>query len=360
MPALFEPLKVGTMELKHRIVLAPLTRFRSEDDGTPIVELMRQYYCDRALVPGTLLIAEATDATFNAGGYANVPGIFSESQISHWKQITDAVHEKKSYMFLQVWALGRTNPGQKVPKVGSSSPIKEGDFPQPEELTLEEIEEYEDGFVQACKNAIAAGFDGVEIHGAHGYLIDQFIQDVSNKRTDKYGGSVENRTRFALNILDKAAEAIGEEKLAIRLSPFNEIQGMGMKDPYPTFSYLISQLESKHPDLAYLHVVEPRVSGYLDREIKEGETSEVYKKLWSGPWVAAGGFTPATAIEFAEKNSKSLVAFGRHFISNPDLVAKVMEGLPLTPYDRNTFYINKSPEGYINIPYAEELKGKYY
>ncbi|KAK9381947.1 uncharacterized protein V2V93DRAFT_368312 [Kockiozyma suomiensis] len=361
MPALFEPIKVGDLQLQHRITLAPLTRYRNDDNQIPIESLAPEHYASRCILPGTLLVAEATDAAEFAGGYENVPGIFTDAQIAGWKKVTDAVHAKDGFIFLQIWSLGRVNPGTKVPTVVGASPIKDDSVPTvPRELTIEEIVQHEDAHATAAKNAIAAGFDGVEVHGAHGYLVDQFLQDVSNRRTDIYGGSIENRARFALNVIDKVIAAIGEKKTGFRISPFNHFQGMGMVDPYPTFSYLISQLEAKHPNLAYLHVIEPRVSGNVDRDAQTGESTEDYHKLWSGVWMAAGGFTPETALKYAEEHENSLVAFGRYYTSNPDLPAKIKEGIPLTPYNRDSFYIVKSPIGYIDYPYAEALKGKYY
>ncbi|KAK7205923.1 hypothetical protein BZA70DRAFT_277437 [Myxozyma melibiosi] len=361
MPALFESIKIGACELKHRIALAPLTRYRNDDDNVPIPELMPEHYAARCLVPGTLLISEATEIADFAGGYVNCPGIHTPEQIEGWKKVTEAVHAKNGFIFLQLWALGRVNPGTKVPDVVSASTIKANTVESvPRPLSIDEIEKYEDTYAAAAKNAIAAGFDGVEVHSAHGYLLDQFLEDVSNDRTDIYGGSIENRARFTLNVMDKVCAAIGDEKTAIRLSPFSNFQGMGMKDPYPTFSYVISSLEAKHPKLAYMHVVEPRVSAGSDRPTNESESTEPFKKLWSGAWMTAGGFTPETAIKYADEHENSLVAFGRHFISNPDLVAKIIEGMPLTDYNRDTFYLHKDPKGYNDYPYSEELKGKYY
>ncbi|KAK9462872.1 uncharacterized protein V1516DRAFT_662903 [Lipomyces oligophaga] len=358
---LFSPIKVGSIELGNRIVLAPLTRFRNDDDGSPNAELAPEHYAERCLVPGTLLIAEATDVSKFSGSYANVPGLYTEKQIEAWKKVTDAVHAKKGYIFVQLWALGRVNPGNLVSDVVGASPIPDGEGKVPRELTEAEILEYEDAFVEASKAAIKAGFDGVEIHGAHGYLVDQFIQDVSNQRTDKYGGSVENRARFALEIVEKVSAAIGPEHTGIRLSPFSQFQGMKMTDPYPTFSYIISKLQESYPSLAYLHVVEPRVSGGSDREAEEGESTAPYHKLWKGAWIAAGGFTAESAKEYAAQYpEKTLIAFGRYFTSNPDLVAKIKEGIPLVPYEREKFYVNKSPVGYLDYKYAPELKGKYY
>ncbi|KAK9390189.1 hypothetical protein V1515DRAFT_589479 [Lipomyces mesembrius] len=358
--ALFTPVKLGKLELGHRIAFAPCTRFRNEDDGSPIEDLMPAHYAQRCLIPGTFLIAEATDAHSLGGGYSNVPGIYTEEQIAAWKKVTDAVHEKKCFIFLQVWAIGRVNPGTKQPDVFSASTIADGGHLTPRELTIEEIHTLEDAFATAAKNAVAAGFDGVEIHGAHGYLVDQFIQDVSNQRTDEYGGSVENRAKFALEIINKVAAAIGDEKVGIRLSPFSRFQSMGMGDPYPQFSYIVSKLQENHPKLAYIHMVEPRVSGITDREPQGDESTDPYHKLWTGTWIAAGGFTAETAKAYAAAHEDSLVAFGRYFISNPDLVAKVKEGIPFTMYNRDTFYLPKSKEGYNDIEYAPELKGKYY
>ncbi|KAK9238867.1 hypothetical protein V1525DRAFT_340639 [Lipomyces kononenkoae] len=358
--ALFNPVKLGNLELSHKVVLAPCTRFRNEDDGSPMEDLMPEHYAMRSLVPGTFLIAEATDVNAFMGGYNNVPGIYSSEQIAAWKKVTDAVHQKKSFIFLQIWGLGRVNPGMKQPDVFSSSAIQEGSSPVPRELSTDEIRSLEDAFATAAKNAIAAGFDGVEIHGAHGYLVDQFIQDLSNHRTDEYGGSVENRARFALEIVDKVTAAVGDEKVGIRLSPFSRFQSMGMTDPYPQFSYIVSKLQEKHPNLAYIHMVEPRVSGGTDRDPDANESTEPYHKLWKGTWIAAGGFTAETAKKYAAEHENSLVAFGRYFISNPDLVAKIKEGIPFTMYDREKFYLPKSNVGYNGIPYAPELKGKYY
>ncbi|KAK9476433.1 hypothetical protein V1514DRAFT_336779 [Lipomyces japonicus] len=358
---LFEPIKVGSVELQNRVVLAPLTRFRNDDDGSPNADLAVPYYAERALVPGTLLIAEATDPSLFAGAYPNVPGLHTDAQVEAWKKVTKAVHDKKSFIFDQIWSLGRVNPGVVQPKIYGPSPIADGEAKVPEELTKEEIHELQQNFVTASVNAINAGFDGVEIHGAHGYLVDQFFQAVSNQRTDEYGGSVENRARFGLEIVDKVAAAIGADKVGIRLSPFSEFQSMKDENPYPQFEYIISKLQEVHPDLAYLHVVEPRVSGGSERVWNEKEEStEPFHKLWKGAWIAAGGFTPESAIEYANTHENSLVAFGRSFVSNPDLVARVKEGIAFRPYDRNQFYNAKAKEGYLGYEFAPELKGKYY
>ncbi|CEL54788.1 Festuclavine dehydrogenase subunit FgaOx3 OS=Neosartorya fumigata (strain ATCC MYA-4609 / Af293 / CBS 101355 / FGSC A1100) GN=fgaOx3 PE=3 SV=1 [Rhizoctonia solani AG-1 IB] len=259
---LFTPLKLGSITLSHRVVMAPLTRYRA-NDGHAHTELGVQYYAQRAEVPGTLLVTEGTLISPEAGGYDRVPGIWSDEQIAAWKKVTDAVHERHSYIYLQLWALGRAaDPNvlvrEGLPFVSASPiPIEEGG-PVPSALSEEEIKRYIEQYVQAAKNAVfRAGFDGVELHSANGYLLDQFLQDNSNKRTDRYGGSVENRGRFVLEVVKAVATAVGENKTAIRFSPWTRFQGMRMQDPIPTFSYVIKELSEKHSDLAYVHFVEP-------------------------------------------------------------------------------------------------------
>ncbi|KAK7203735.1 hypothetical protein BZA70DRAFT_299815 [Myxozyma melibiosi] len=359
---LFQPLAVGPYTLQHRIVMPPLTRFRCSDDGVPIPELVVPYYAERCLVPGTLIIAEATDVNELAGGFANVPGIYTDAQIEGWKAVTKAVHDRDCVIFLQLWAIGRANPGTKQPDVVSAGNIAMKDGAQPRALSNAEVKMMVRAFGQAAANAVKAGFDGIEIHGAHGYLVDQFSQAVSNNRTDEYGGSVENRARFALNVVGACAAAIGADKVAIRLSPFATVYSTGWDDPYPQYSYIINQLRERHPSLAYLHVVEPRVNGTVDRTLTSDQesNSDAYKALWPGVYIVAGGFMPDTAREYVRTHDNALVAFGRRFISNPDLVAKIKEGLPFVPYNRKTFYLNKAKEGYLGYEYAKELKGIYY
>ncbi|KAK9383872.1 uncharacterized protein V2V93DRAFT_319294 [Kockiozyma suomiensis] len=359
--SLFQPIKVGPAQLQHRIVLAPLTRFRNEEDGTPL-PFVAEYYASRAIVPGTLLISEGTVIAEKAGGFPYLPGIYSDSQIAAWTKITDAVHTKKGYIFNQIFATGRMNTGTSVPESSASSKGGNlGETAGSQEISIEEIEEYQDLFSRAAKSAIKAGFDGVELHAANGFFLDQFLQDVTNKRTDIYGGSIENRARLTLDTVAKVVDAIGAEKVGIRISPYSNNLGMGMRDPYPTFAYLLSELEKRYPNLAYVHYIEGRVSGSEDRTVTEEENiQDSYRKLWSGVWITAGGYSPESAATYADAYPNSLVAFGRHFISNPDLVARIKEHIPLTKYNRATFYTPKLREGYVDYPYAEELKEKYF
>jgi NADPH2 dehydrogenase len=271
MSKLFQPLKVGKIELQNRIVMAPLTRLRADGDHVPL-PFVAEYYAQRASVPGTLLITEATFIAPAAAGYGNVPGIWTAEQIAGWKPVTDAVHKKGSFIYLQLWALGRAADPENLKKEFGKKVVSASDIPfeggaTPTPLTEEEIWEFVGYYKQAALNAIEAGFDGVEVHGANGYLIDQFLQDVSNNRTDAWGGSVEKRARFGLEVTKAVVGAIGAERTGIRLSPYSPFQGMKMADPVPQFSYFVEHL--KPLKLSYLHVVESRVSGNADVESTE-------------------------------------------------------------------------------------------
>ncbi|KAF8630483.1 hypothetical protein AX15_002899 [Amanita polypyramis BW_CC] len=362
-PKLFQPIKIGNLELQHRVVHGPLTRFKATKRGyAQIQPLVKEYYSQRSSTPGTLLLTEATYIHGKAGGYHNVPGLWKDEQLASWKQVTDAVHENKSFIYCQLWALGRAANPQVLQEEGfpytAPSPIsipgsQSGVLPR--ELTIEEIKEFVQLYAQAAKNAVfEAGFDGVEIHGANGYLIDQFLQDLSNTRTDEYGGSIENRSRFAFEVVDAVVAAVGAERVAIRLSPWSTFQGMGMKNPIPQFAHFVSELKLRHPNFAYIHVVEPRVDGGSDRPPTE-ETSEVIHTIWSPlKYISAGGYNRELALSVAESTG-SLIAFGRHFLSNPDLPTRLKEDIPLNKYDRKTFYTPGDSEtgaiGYADYPF---------
>ena len=274
MSKLFQPLKVGNVELSNRIVMAPLTRYRADDSHVPL-PFVAEYYAQRASVPGTLLITEATFIAPEAAGYGNVPGIWSAAQIAGWKSVTEAVHKKGSFIYMQLWALGRAADAKNLEQEFGKKVVSASDIPfkggaQPTPLTEEQIWEFIGLYKQAALNAIEAGFDGVEIHGANGYLVDQFLQDKSNKRTDAWGGSVEKRARFGLEVAKAVVSAVGAERTAIRLSPYSPFQGMRMPDPVPQFSYFVEQL--KPMKLSYIHVVESRISGNADVENTEKVT----------------------------------------------------------------------------------------
>ena len=357
MPTIGDPLRIGRRcALKHRIVMAPMTRLRADDDHVP-QDMVFDYYSQRATVPGTLLITEsAFISQYARGRDENAPGIYSEAQIEAWRRITDEVHSKGSFIFMQLWHVGRAARQRALDKAGleslSSSDIPiSSDFPKPRPMTEEEIVQCIEYFSQAAMNAMRAGFDGVEIHGANGYLIDQFTQDVSNRRTDRWGGSVENRSRFCLEVTKAVVKAIGADRTAVRLSPFSDFQGMRMADPVPQFTHLAENLRSLN--LAYLHLIEPRVSGITDRDAGAADALDFIVDVWkeASPIVFAGGYTTDKAEEALRvglNGGSAAFAFGRHFISNPDLPYRLLHDQPLTPYDRNTFYSVKDARGYTN------------
>lgn len=364
MPAtkLFEPLKLGTAQLQHRVVMAPLTRLRADKDHVQL-PMAVEYYSQRASLGG-LIIAEAVLISPEHGGFRNAPGIYTEAQIARWKEITDAVHAKGGYIYAQLISVGRVADTTILEEEGnfplissSETPFTEGPNSLPHALTEVEIRRTADTFAQASKNAIKAGFDGIELHGANGYLIDQFTQDTCNRRTDSYGGSVENRSRFGIEVAQACVDAIGAKHVGFRISPFSTFQGMKMKDPVPQFSHLVQEL--KKQKLAYLHIIESRVINSVDCDKVEG--IEPFLHIWDNvsPVLVAGGFSPESAkhavdVEYAGYDTA--VVFGRHFIANPDLPLRIEKGLKLNKYDRSTFYAPMQKEGYLDYPFYGQSK----
>ncbi|KAK4235417.1 hypothetical protein C8A03DRAFT_36732 [Achaetomium macrosporum] len=359
---LFQPLKLTPhITLGHRLAMAPLTRFRSSDEHVPIVPLMATHYAQRAAsLPGTLLVSEGTFISPSAGGYGNIPGIWNDAQVAAWTQITDAVHAKGGFIFCQLWALGRAaNPvvaAQEGFTVHSSSAVAmhEGKV-VPHEMSVAEIKQRVAEYAAAARNAIRAGFDGVEIHAANGYLIDQFTQDTCNRRTDEYGGSVENRSRFVVEVVDAVVQAVGAERTGIRLSPWSTWQAMRMGDPVQQFEDVIRKISGR--GLAYLHLVRALRNGTaLD---PDHETLDFAVRLWDGPVLIAGDLTPRSARHLVDEEyeGKDVVAtFGRYFISTPDLPFRIREGIALSDWNEATFYLRKSPVGYIDQPFSKEFE----
>jgi len=294
-------------------------------------------------------------------GCRNVPGIWSDAQVLAWKRVTERVHSKGGYIFLQLWALGRTADAaflaSKGHRVVSASTLPQQGGADPTPLTSTDIQRYVQTFAQAAKNAILkAEFDGVEIHDANGYLLDQFLQTVSNNRTDEYGGSVENRSRFPLMVVKAVTEAVGEDRVGIRFSPFGTFQGMGMQDPVPTFSYIIRELADRFPRLGYIHLVEPPAAPNGDREGSLDFARRIWNENESRVFLSAGGYDPKVAETLVREYGGAAV-FGRWFISNPDLPFRIEKGIPLNPYDPKTFY-TKGPqavEGYTDYPFADDV-----
>lgn len=358
---LFKPLQLGDVQLKNRVAMAPLTRFKADENHVQL-PMVAEYYAQRASVPGTLLITEATLVSHQVGGYAGVPGIYTQEQIQSWKRVTEAVHQKGSFIYLQLWALGRVaNPAQAEKegitiKAPSAVPLDDS-HAAPKEMTEDDIKQAIADFTQGAKNAMEAGFDGVEIHGANGYLIDQFLQDTVNKRTDSWGGSVENRSRFAFEITKSVADAIGASKTSIRLSPFSPFQGMKMDDPYPQFKDIVKKLDTI-PNLAYVHLVDARVDGNDDIEANPADKLDPFVELFRGPKLIAGGFKPDSAQTLVDKHYADkdvVVVFGRYFISTPDLVFRLQHNIELNKYNRSTFYLPGKEEGYTDYPFSQEF-----
>ncbi|OAL17360.1 hypothetical protein AYO22_11727 [Fonsecaea multimorphosa] len=339
--------------------MAPLTRCRALEDRIP-GPLMKEYYSQRASVTGTFLITEATGISPKSPALAHTPGIYSDEQIAGWREITTAVHEKGSYIYLQLWHVGRAaRPGTVVAgvEVVSASSVPETEeSPVPRALTEEEILELIQTYKRAAINAMKAGFDGVEIHGANGYLIDQFTQDITNQRDDAWGGSIERRARFGLAIAKAVVDAVGADRVGYRISPFSRHHSMGMANPLPQFTYLVGELKKLR--LAYLHIIEPRVSGNSDMPSLGSVEGLVLAWENVSPVLLAGGYTPLEARQTTDSRYRDrdvVIVFGRWFIANPDLPFRIKENVALNRYIRDLFYTVESPSGYTDYPFSDEF-----
>jgi N-ethylmaleimide reductase len=353
MSKLFTPIQIGAVSLAHRIVMAPLTRSRSDQPGDVPGALMRTYYGQRAS-EGGLIIGEATTISPSARGWFGAPGLYSDAQVAGWKAVTSAVRAEGGRIFAQLWHTGRSShvdvTGGVQPVSASVDPAYWQDAghltstpggwlpPSPHRaLETHEIAGIVEDYRRAAERAKAAGFDGAELHGANGYLIDQFLQDGSNRRTDAYGGSIENRARLLLEATGAVASVFGGDRVGVRIGPDGRWNAMRDSDAVGLFDYVARQLDGL--GLAYLHIIEPRVRGNV--VVGDGQApvaAEHLRTVFKGRIIAAGGFEPETGDAIVEKGDADLVAFGRHFISNPDLPERIRKGLPLAPYDRDTFY----------------------
>jgi N-ethylmaleimide reductase len=358
MTGLFDPYRMGQFTLANRIVMAPLTRNRAAAGNVPTA-LTAEYYAQRA--GAGLIVAEATQVCPEGQGYQDTPGIHSDAQVAAWKQVTDAVHARGGKIFLQLWHVGRIShvslqPNGQAPVAPSairanSKTFVNGTFTEvsePRALRLDELPGIIDAYRKGAANAIRAGFDGVEIHGANGYLLDQFLRDGTNKRTDEYGGSIENRARLMLEVTAAIVAEIGAERTGIRLSPVTPANDASDSNPQPVFNYVVEQLDRLN--LVYIHVIEGATGG--DRNFGAGFDYEALRKRFRNTWIVNNGYTLETAQQVLAEKRADLVAFGRPFISNPDLVERLRRNAPLSPLDRATLY-GGGAKGYTDYPVLE-------
>ena len=353
--SLFDTFRLGDLTLPNRIVMAPLTRNRAAAGFVPS-ELAPQYYSMRA--DAGLLITEASQISQQGQGYQDTPGIYTDAQVEGWKKVTDAVHAKGGRIFIQLWHVGRVSHTSLQPNGGApvapsaltaaTKTFVNNGFAEtsaPRALELSEIPGIIEDYRRAAANAIKAGFDGVEVHGANGYLIDQFLKDGANQRTDAYGGSIENRTRFLLEVMDAIIAEIGAARTGLRLSPVSPANGVSESNPQTLFNYVIDELEKRHP--VYIHVVEGATGGPCD--VAPDFSFEELRKRYSGAWMVNNGYDLALANSVLADGKADLVAFGKPFIANPDLVERLRRDASLNEVDRDTLY-GGGAKGYIDYP----------
>lgn len=356
---LLSPVKLGRYTLPNRIVMAPLTRNRAGEGNTP-GSLNATYYEQRA--SAGLIVTEATQISPQGLGYPSTPGIHSPEQVTGWQLVTDAVHKRGGHIFLQLWHVGRIShpslqPGGALPVAPSAiAPVGmagtytgEQPFVTPRALETAEIPGIVEQYRQAAKNAIAAGFDGVEIHSANGYLLDQFLQDGSNQRTDEYGGSIENRARLLMEVTEAVTQVWGGDRVGVRLSPSGIFNSMSDSNPKALFTYVVDALNRF--GLAYLHLVEPRANTEANQE-QASLTSRYFRSIFKGSIISAGGYDRELGNAVLAAGDADLIAYGRLFISNPDLPERFAQNAPLNPYDRSTFY-GGDAKGYTDYPSLE-------
>jgi N-ethylmaleimide reductase len=359
---LFQPVQLRRYRLANRIVMAPLTRSRASAKGLP-VPLMVEYYRQRA--SAGLIISEGVNVSPQGRGYAYTPGLFSAAQVEAWRPVTQAIHARGGRVFAQLWHVGRVShpslqPGGALPVGPSAIRPDTAVFTEkglqpcvtPRALEIEEISGIVEHYRRATRNALAAGFDGVEIHAANGYLIEQFLRDSTNKREDTYGGSRENRARFLVEVAQAVVGVCGGERAGIRLSPVSPVNDIGQdSDAKATYGYAVERLNAL--GLAYIHIVEGATQG--PREVKGGFDLQVLRRAFKGLYIANNGYDLELALEARRRNGADLVAFGRLFISNPDLVERLRSGTPLNEPNPATFF-GGDAAGYTDYPFMKTLK----
>ena len=352
---LFEPYKLGPITLPNRLVMAPLTRNRAVPPGMVPSPLAVDYYGQRA--SAGLLVTEATQISQQGQGYQDTPGIHSKEQVDGWKKVTDRVHERGGRIFVQLWHVGRishtslqANGGKPVAPSAIRAKGKTfvggtfADVSEPRALELAEIPDIIDDFKRGATNALAAGFDGVEVHGANGYLLDQFAKDGTNKRTDTYGGSIENRAKLMLEVSKAVTAEAGSERTGIRISPVTPSNDISDSNPQPLFDYIVDGLEALK--LVYIHVVEGATGG--PRDVAPFDYTSL-RKRFTRAYIANNGYDFELATKQLAANAADLIAFGKPFISNPDLVERLKKGAPLNDWDKATFY-GGGAKGYTDYP----------
>lgn len=350
--ALFAPVRAGALKLNNRIVMAPLTRSRADAAGVPHA-VAAEYYAQRA--DAGLLITEATQFSYEGMGYARTPGVHTPEQIAAWEKIVRAVHAKGGKIALQLWHVGRIanklNRTVAADVVAPSAIAAPGqiftdaagmqDHDTPRALATDEVERIVAQFADAARTAVRIGFDAVEVHSANGYLLHQFLSSNVNQRTDRYGGSIENRARMPLEVIRAVAEAIGPDRTGVRVSPGHTFNGIEERDLKALYAHYLAQLDKL--GLAYLHVMRPTANGFDEDPVS------MARSLYGGPVIAAGNYTTEDGAALVASGGADAVAFGRAFIANPDLVERIRTGAPLNEPDVSTFY-TPGPKGYIDYP----------
>jgi N-ethylmaleimide reductase len=358
---MFSPVNLGSIGLKNRLVMAPLTRMRAIAGDVPN-PLAKTYYAQRA--SAGLIITEATQISPLGMGYPATPGIYSADQTAAWKEIVDAVHAKGGSIVAQLWHVGRIShsslhPEQGAPEAPSAiaaagqtygADWKLHDYETPKAMSIEDIARLLKEFKVAAQNAKSAGFDGIEIHSANGYLLDQFLQDKTNQRTDQYGGSIENRLRLLGEVIEAVSTVFPPDRVGVRLSPYGTFNDIGDSNPIALFTAAIEKLNDYK--LAYLHMIEPRATGAGGGDQVNEEapvTSEIFRAAYQGKFITAGGYDQAMGERVLEEGLADAVAYGRLYISNPDLAERFKQGASLNPYKRATFYGGQE-SGYTDYP----------
>lgn len=371
---LFQPYTLGALTLPHRIVMAPLTRSRAQQRGNVPTALNACYYAQRA--SAALIVSEATQVSMQGQGYAWTPGIHSREQVEGWRLVTDAVHESGGRIFVQLWHVGRIShpslqPDNMLPVAPSAitpagnafieNEKGEGQlvpFVRPRALQIEEMPYIVQQYARGARNALAAGFDGVEVHGANGYLIDQFISSGTNRRTDAYGGKVENRARLLMQVVEAVSEVWGPDRVGVRLSPFGTMNDISDADPEATFGAIAQALSDFH--FAYLHIVNPAAAAIEKGNAPDARAQRMLalmRKKYRGTLLLAGGFDRDTAEAWLELGKADLIAFGRKFLANPDLPDRFRARKPLNADDPTTYY-GGGAKGYTDYPSLAQERGE--